>query len=115
MKGATAFGGAYFGEGSGSAHLAYVQCTGSETSLLSCPSTDAYGLLYCFHGREAGVACAGATLLLNCKYTNNSFQLHFRFFYSSCLVTVSCIKVIQAYANVMLTMLYMLMMLHIKI
>ena len=67
-EGAIAFGVAYFGEGSGPIYLEEVECTGSETSLLSCPS-DAIGAVYpCQHNDDAGVACAGATLL-NCKLT----------------------------------------------
>ena len=69
MKGATAFGGAYFGEGYRLIRLANVDCTGLETSLLSCPSSAivAVNQYSCDHSDDAGVACAGATVL-NCKH-----------------------------------------------
>ena len=69
MKGATAFGGAYFGEGSRVVRLADVDCTGLETSLSSCPSSAIAGTYFysCDHSDDAGVACAGATVL-NCKH-----------------------------------------------
>lgn len=64
MQGATAFRNAYFGQGSGAIYLDDIDCTGSETNLLSCTSNP-IGEHNCDHSEDAGVNCAG-TLLLNC-------------------------------------------------
>ena len=49
---------AYFGEGNGTIYLDDVECTGSESSLLSCSH---YMYLsdhnYCFHDEDVGVIC----------------------------------------------------------
>ena len=62
MKGAIAFTNAHFGAGSGAIYLDDVACTGSETCLLSCPSSP-IGVENCGHYEDAGVACAGATVM----------------------------------------------------
>ena len=60
MEGAIAYPYAYFGEGSGPIYLGNVDCTGSETSLLSCAS-DPIGTNDCTHFEDAGVVCAGTS------------------------------------------------------
>ena len=50
---------AYYGQGTCAILLENVMCTGSETSLLGCPS---YGLgvnIGCTHAQDASVQCAG--------------------------------------------------------
>ena len=56
--GSEAFGNSYFGDGSGSIFLDNVQCSGSETSLLQCPS-NTIGNNNCDHFTDAGVRCGG--------------------------------------------------------
>ena len=56
--GAEAFILAFFGPGVGATYLDNVQCTGSEASLLECPSNP-IGFENCGHGADAGVRCGG--------------------------------------------------------
>lgn len=56
--GAEAFSFSYFGGGTGPTHLDNVQCTGSEVSLLECPSS-AIGMENCNHNADAGIRCPG--------------------------------------------------------
>ena len=50
---------AYFGQGNGAVALELVACTGSETSLLSCPSNIIFQT-DCSHSDDAGVICQGS-------------------------------------------------------
>ena len=46
-------GSGVFGQGVGLIALSNVQCIGSESKLIDCPS----GLVSCSHGNDAGVRC----------------------------------------------------------
>lgn len=48
-----------FGQGTGDILLSYVQCRGTEASLLECTRTDRYRP-YCSHSRDVGVICANS-------------------------------------------------------
>ena len=50
----TAFGSAYFGQGTGSIVMHNVHCTGTESTLTSCMHTTNHN---CFHFEDAGVRC----------------------------------------------------------
>ena len=54
LAGVIAYPAAFFGAGSGSVYLSSLQCTGSEPSLLDCPSSATNN---CGHSRDAGVHC----------------------------------------------------------
>ena len=56
IAGAQALSSAFFGEGTGSIFLDDVACTGSELTLLECP-TDPIGSHNCGHYEDAGVHC----------------------------------------------------------
>ena len=56
--GAVAFSFAAFGQGSGAILLDNVACTGTETTLFSCPS-NGIGNHNCGHYEDAGVRCQG--------------------------------------------------------
>ena len=60
---AVAFSSAHFGAGIGPIHLDYVDCTGSENNLTSCPHSSS---IRCSsgHSEDAGVRCQGK---LTCK------------------------------------------------
>ena len=53
--GATAHSGAYFSEGSGSIHLTFVKCSGSEYGMTEC-ETGNVGISY-NHSLDVGVKC----------------------------------------------------------
>ena len=48
-----------FGSGSGPIFLDQLQCSGSEQSLLDCPTFTDVGLHSCDHSMDAGVKCQG--------------------------------------------------------
>ena len=66
--GSQAFHHARFGEGTGSIWLGDVNCDGSETSLINCPTYSAIGdhnniiINYCGHYEDAGVRCGSMFL-----------------------------------------------------
>ena len=56
--GALAFGLAEFGQGDGNILLKYVECTGMEVSLVTCPTIIYYYYPQaCDHSEDAGVRC----------------------------------------------------------
>ena len=48
----------YYGYGSGTIWLNYMQCTGSEDKLLDCDHTYDIGITYCGYNHLAGVFCS---------------------------------------------------------
>jgi len=56
ITGATARSRAFFGQGTGSILLDNVQCVGTETRLVNCPS-NGIGIHNCAHSEDAGVTC----------------------------------------------------------
>ena len=54
----TAYGSAYFGQGSGSILLDGVTCTGSESTLASCGHLGVGVTRSCSHSEDAGVRCS---------------------------------------------------------
>jgi len=57
--GSVAYHNAHFGMGSGPIFLDQLLCSGSEHSLLDCPSTTTLGLHNCDHSMDASVMCRG--------------------------------------------------------
>ena len=60
--GSQAFHRARFGVGTGSIWLDDVNCDGSETSLINCPTNSAIGIHNCGHSEDAGVRCGSMFL-----------------------------------------------------
>lgn len=57
VKGSSAVGRAYFGQGDGPVFLSEVQCLGTEASLLQCPFGSFVDKHDCSHLEDAGVIC----------------------------------------------------------
>ena len=58
ISGALSFESAAFGAGTGAILLDSVECTGTESTLLSCPN-EGIGFHDCDHFEDAGVRCYG--------------------------------------------------------
>ena len=58
LRAVSAFGGAYFGEGSGPIWYDNVDCVGNEANITQC-SHSGIGVLNCTHSQDAGVVCGG--------------------------------------------------------
>ena len=54
---------AHFGAGTGSILITNVECSGSESELQDCTSSDAVS--FCYHSEDAGVRCQGRYRLIN--------------------------------------------------
>ena len=60
-----AYASAYYGEGFGPILLDYVNCTGTEATLLDCSHTNHS---QCDHSSDAGVDCIGELMIrINCS------------------------------------------------
>jgi hypothetical protein len=58
LPGALAYAGARFGQGTGPIVMDDVRCTGSEVTLMDCPSSLSHN---CGHHEDAGVRCTLVT------------------------------------------------------
>ena len=54
---------AAFGQGTATIWLDNVNCAGTETRLIDCPSND-FGVHNCIHAEDAGVTCSSGKLYL---------------------------------------------------
>ena len=70
----TAFGSAYFGQGTGNIVMDNVHCTGTESTLTSCTHRTNHN---CGHNEDAGVRCTGYsnTYSTPCKYKDIACSL----------------------------------------
>ncbi len=60
--GATAYGGAFFGKGTGPVYLNSVTCVGTETRLSDCPNPGVNMIGTCSgHSEDAGLRCSEGT------------------------------------------------------
>ena len=57
FTGATAVDRAFYGEGTGLIALVDVACSGTEASIVACPS-DSTADISCSHGEDSGVQCS---------------------------------------------------------
>ena len=68
VKGSSAVGRAYFGQGEGPVFLNAVECLGTETSLLQCPFGSFVTEHDCTHIEDAGVICLRKYLMMSCTH-----------------------------------------------
>ncbi|XP_070175998.1 neurotrypsin-like [Littorina saxatilis] len=54
---ATAYTSAFFQQGYGPVYLAYMNCEGTERSILECPKSKPFLQNSCLHNKDAGVSC----------------------------------------------------------
>ena len=59
----TATRNAFYGRGSGSIWLNYLQCVGTEWSIGNCSQRERERNYYCYHSRDAGVKCLSGNIL----------------------------------------------------
>ena len=85
FAGATAYTNAHFGQGTGAIFLDNVNCAGTETTLLSCPS-NAVGVHNCQHSEDAGVFCPTIGLCFNTPFKVEGRQCAFTFIQGVALV-----------------------------
>ena len=65
----TAFGSAYFKEGTGSIVMDDVHCTGTESTLINCTHTTNHN---CVHSEDAGVRCTSSS---KCEIHNKQYTV----------------------------------------
>ncbi|KAJ8283234.1 hypothetical protein COCON_G00020840 [Conger conger] len=70
-----ALGDAHFGPGSGRIWMAYVSCSGSESSLKQCESRG-WGKHHCNHGEDAGVICSEVRLVGGTDLCSGRVEVH---------------------------------------